>query len=236
VILAIVLAALLAPAAEDAVEILPLRYRTADEVLPVLQPLVEGHGAITGSGTQIFVRASPERIAQVKRLLATLDTRPLDLWITVRQAADRERTGTFGGVTRRENVRQGVRGLDGRPAEILIAREVAVHGREAVITLGGLAIVDDVWFQTLGTGFSVVPRVLPDGFSLDIVTRHAPGGSPAGTEHELRTSVAGSLGEWIEIGHVLEEHSRRRSGLLIERRREERREHSVQVRVETIAP
>lgn len=238
-ILALLLGLLLNPAAatdDEAVEILALRYRTAEELLPALLPLVEGHGAITGSGLQLFVRAKPARIAEVKRLVRALDTRPMDLWISVRQAHDQRRSRTFGRSRTEDLATQGVRGLDGRPAEITIARDVPVHERGAVITLGGVAIVDDVWFETLGTGFSVIPRLMQGRFSIDIVTRHAPQGSVPRTEHELRTSVEGELGEWIEIGHVLEEHSRRRSGLLLERRRDQRTEHSVEVKVETIGP
>ena len=232
----LVLGLLLAPAAgsDETVEILSLRYRTAEELLPALEPLVAGQGAITGHGLQIFVRASPARIAEVKRALGALDTRPEDLWIAVRQAFARDRSGTFGGSHRSERARQGVRGLDGRPAEITIARAVPVHGQAAVVTLGGIAVVDDVWFETLGTGFSVVPRMLPGGFTLDIVTRHAPQAAGPAAQHELRTSVTGDLGEWIEIGHVLEDHSRRRRGLLFETRRDQRTEHSVEVKVELI--
>jgi hypothetical protein len=237
-IVALLLGLLAVPAAtsDEAVEILSLRYRTADEVLPVLEPLVEGRGAITGSGTQIFVRASAARIAEVKRALATLDTRPRDLWVSVRQASHRERSRTFGGSTSRDSAVQGVRTLDGRPAEITIGRDVAVHERGAVVTLGGLAIVDDVWFETLGTGFSVIPRLLGERFSIDIVTRHAPAGERPRTEHELRTSVQGELGTWIEIGHVLEEHAQKRSGLLLERRSQSRGTHSVEVKVELVEP
>jgi hypothetical protein len=237
-IVALLLGLLAVPAAtsDEAVEILSLRYRTADEVLPVLEPLVEGRGAITGSGTQIFVRASAARIAEVKRALTALDTRPRDLWISVRQASHRERSRTFGGSTSRDSAVQGVRTLDGRPAEITIGRDVAVHERGAIVTLGGLAIVDDVWFETLGTGFSVIPRLVGERFSIDIVTRHAPGGERARTEHELRTSVQGELGTWIEIGHVLEEHAQKRSGLLLERRSESRGTHSVEVKVELVEP
>ena len=238
-------ALLLFPAGADdeRVEIFTLQYRTADEVLPTLLPMIEGQGAITGSGTQIFVRARPAAIAQVRDVLRALDTRQADLMIHVRQVFERRGTRRdnwsdrgFEGFQGFEEATQKVRMLEGREAQIEIRRDVPRREREARITLGGIAVVDDWWFESLGAGFWVAARLMRDGFTLDIVTRHAPKTGARGTEHELRTSVSGALRTWIEIGHVLEEHARRRSGPLADSRRHERTQHSVLVKVESLAP
>jgi type II secretory pathway component GspD/PulD (secretin) len=70
--------------AQQALEIIPLRHRTVDQVLPVLQPLVEPGGALTGQSGQLIVRASPANLAEIKRALEAID-RPLRrLQISVR--------------------------------------------------------------------------------------------------------------------------------------------------------
>src|SRR5205807_8255459 len=70
--------------AQQALERIPLRHRTADQVLPALQPLVEPGGALTGQAGQIIVRASPANLAESKRALEAID-RPLRrLQISVR--------------------------------------------------------------------------------------------------------------------------------------------------------
>src|SRR5437588_1620015 len=85
----IVLAAALAGCAvhslaQQALEIIPLRHRTVDQVLPALQPLVEPGGALTGQSGQLIVRASPANLAEIKRALEAID-RPLRrLQISVR--------------------------------------------------------------------------------------------------------------------------------------------------------
>ena len=232
-LLGVVLAAAV-PAADEPLEILTLSYRTAEDVLPAVIPLVEGRGAITGSGTQIFVRASPAVLAQVKEMVRALDTRPRDIWISVRQVYERRRAQPFTRFEGYESGVQSVRGLEGHGAEIAITRDLPVRQRQAIVTVGGVAIVDDIWHETLGRGFSVVPRLFHSRFTVDIVTRHDAEIGPTRAGQELRTSVEGALGEWIEIGHVLEEHSRRWSGVLVHKERETRTEHTVLLKVELI--
>src|SRR5712691_12765567 len=98
-------------------EIIPLRHRTVDQVLPALQPLVEPGGALTGQSGQIIVRASPANLAEIKRALEAID-RPLRrLQISVRfddalESARQgiEAGGRIGGGGSRVDVRaQGAR-------------------------------------------------------------------------------------------------------------------------------
>ena len=52
-----------AATAQYALEIIPLRHRTVEQVLPVLQPLVEPGATLSGTRGQLFVRASPANVA-----------------------------------------------------------------------------------------------------------------------------------------------------------------------------
>ena len=77
--------ALLPTALRAEMEIVPLRHRTVEQVLPVLQPLVETGGALSGSQNQVIIRASRANIADLKRVLASIDTPQRRLLISVRQ-------------------------------------------------------------------------------------------------------------------------------------------------------
>ena len=46
------------PVLAQSLEVIDLKYRTAAEVIPVLQPLLEQGGALTGQDYKLFVRAS----------------------------------------------------------------------------------------------------------------------------------------------------------------------------------
>jgi len=74
--------------AEPVVEVIPLHYRTAEEVIPILQPMLARDGAISGFRGQLVIRTTPENLAEMKRILASIDAAPRQLVITVRQDAD----------------------------------------------------------------------------------------------------------------------------------------------------
>ena len=74
--------------AQTAVEVIQLRYRQADQVIPVLQPLLGREGSISNFQNQLVIRATPAELAQIKSVLASIDTPPRRLLITVRQDSD----------------------------------------------------------------------------------------------------------------------------------------------------
>lgn len=107
--------------AQERVEVITLNYRTAAEVIPVIQPLVGSDGAVTGMQNKLIVRASAERLGQIKAIIASLDTRPRRLIITVRQNTTREALereasvyGTAGGSRGRVTVPETSGGADAR--------------------------------------------------------------------------------------------------------------------------
>src|SRR5438132_2587955 len=71
-------------AGQNMLEILQLRHRTAEQVLPVLRPLVEPGGTLTGEGNQLIVRVSPANFAELKRALEAIDQPLRRLQISVR--------------------------------------------------------------------------------------------------------------------------------------------------------
>jgi type II secretory pathway component GspD/PulD (secretin) len=91
-------------AAQTQMEVIPLRYRTADQIIPALQPFLDRSGTLSGYQNQLIVRTTPQNLAELRQILATLDAMPRRLQITVTQDADvlRERSvaeasGSFGG-------------------------------------------------------------------------------------------------------------------------------------------
>ena len=71
---------------QAATEVIPLNYRTADDVLGVVQSMLGNEGKVSAYGNQLIVNASPAKIGEVRVLLQQLDTRPRRLLITVESA------------------------------------------------------------------------------------------------------------------------------------------------------
>jgi len=90
--------------AQAQLEVIPLRYRAAQEVIPVIQPMLAPGGSVSGYQGQLVVRTTPANLEEIKRILASIDTAPRQLLITVRQDADMggsesaaELSGSVGG-------------------------------------------------------------------------------------------------------------------------------------------
>lgn len=74
--------------AQQGMEIIPLKHRTLDQVMPVLQSLLEPGDSLSGMNDQLILRASPTTRAQVKQALAAIDTPVRSLTIHVTQNRD----------------------------------------------------------------------------------------------------------------------------------------------------
>src|SRR6187431_1126785 len=74
------------PVLAQSLEVIDLKYRTAAEVIPVLQPLVEQGGALTGQDYKLFVRTSSGNLAQLRSAVAQLDKQQRQMLVSVRRS------------------------------------------------------------------------------------------------------------------------------------------------------
>ncbi len=67
-------------------EVITLKYRTAQDVLPVVQPFVnQAGGTVTGTQNRLIVRTTRANLDEVRRIIASIDTLPRRLLVTVKQ-------------------------------------------------------------------------------------------------------------------------------------------------------
>jgi hypothetical protein len=74
----------------DSITTIQLRNRPAVEVIPIVKPMLGADDAITGQGFKLFLRSSPDTLAQVKDMIEILDTAAKILQISVFQGSDRD--------------------------------------------------------------------------------------------------------------------------------------------------
>jgi hypothetical protein len=181
-------------------EVIDLEFRLADELLPILLPMVEPGGVLTGRDDVLFVRASPENIAQIRTAVATLDHAPRQLLITIGQgtvrdldAASVEGSATIGegdvqvGVNRPPAAESGaeVRArARHQQADLHNVSSVRVlEGTETLIAAGQAVPITETWvrpdgavqrsttYRDVDTGFYATVRVSGDRAILDISSR-----------------------------------------------------------------
>jgi len=179
-------------AAQQQMEIIPLRAQTVDRVLPVLMPLLEPGGTLTGMNDQLFLRASAANRADIKRALAAIDVPARRLVIhvaTTREALEAGRGAGIGGqvVISEETTRgriaagawdgqtassqragQMVRTVEGGSAFISAGRSLPLPMRQASVGPGGVVVTDSVVFRDVGSGFYATPRLSGDRVTLEI--------------------------------------------------------------------
>lgn len=94
--------------AQTTTEVVPLRARLPDEVAPAIRPLAGPDGAVTTFGGQLIVRATPERLAEIKAVLAEIDHPAKRLVIHVRRRDAHHGTGRGAGVNARADLGDSV--------------------------------------------------------------------------------------------------------------------------------
>jgi type II secretory pathway component GspD/PulD (secretin) len=66
--------------------VIDLKHRRAEELIPVLQPLLEQGGALTGQDYKLFVRASGANLAQLRSAVEQLDKQQRQMLVSVRRS------------------------------------------------------------------------------------------------------------------------------------------------------
>ena len=216
--------------AQQALEIIPLRHRTAEQVLPTLQPLLEPGATLSGSRGQLFLRASPSNADDIKRALAAIDRPAKRLQISVRldDALERERrdlqaSGSIGsGGVRFSGSAQDSRTNSGERVD---QRLQVLEGSQATIFTGRS---ND--YRDLQSGFEVVPRLAGGVVHLDIAQQRESGMQG----QRLVTTTTARLGEWVELGGTAQGTARDDRGIASASSRRASESRRVWVKVEAL--
>jgi hypothetical protein len=212
--LAFVLVALAAPLhAQNALEIITLRHRTAEQVLPALRPLLEPGATLTGQSNQLIVRTSAANLADLRLALEALDRPARRLLISVRfdesRAAAAGRVEAGGSVSNRGSrlelraeerqgrsearVDQRVQVLEGSRTVIYSGHSRPV--RQLIQTPGGVIPQQVTVVQDQTTGFEVIPHLSGRNVHLEIAPQRESGAS----YQYAATTIAAPLGQWIQV-------------------------------------
>ena len=195
----------------------------------------------------ITVRQSLNRAdtRQAAELFGKIDGRHVDLTLPpagtggahLEIAGDRARIGARlddRSLDQVSQVSQHLRVADGGRALIHASVELPYTVRERVAGPHGTIERESVVFRSVGSGFHVEPHVVGERVTLDIhPVQQTFGASPHVIEgQELRTTVSGRLGEWIDLGGGNSRDQRTQRQLLGSRQVESRETRQVWLKVE----
>lgn len=216
---------------DTVIEVVPLSSRPASEVQPLLLPLLEDTDQVIADGANLVVKTTPERLAEIIKLINTLDSPQNNLLITVIQSdhitADElnaragvnlniSGNGQFnsnGQITghysqaegqRTNQSTQTIRTLEGNPAHISAGNAYPVQNVQIYNSGYGYPSVSTTTQLIDATsGFAVTPRLSGRQVTLDV----SPWSDRLNEQGQFETQGAHStirvnLGEWVELGGI----------------------------------
>ena len=244
--------------------ILELQHRLPEDLIPVLAPLAGADGVVTGANDSLFVRASPDRLADIRAALARLDSPARNLLVEVRRGSSMERarasiavtideplgdhgrirvgpdrqTGLRAGAGRQSDsgdLLQQVRVLDGGQAFIRVGTEWPLGYREVYTGPYGTRVQSGIEAVSADTGFYVRPRANGDRVVVDISSRAAEFGRRGTIDSSaVDTQISGRLGEWLPFGGSQESAEGRSNALTGRGRVADSERHDLEVRVRAL--
>jgi type II secretory pathway component GspD/PulD (secretin) len=222
-----------AAAMAQSLEIIDLKHRSAQELMPALQPLIAPGGSLSGQDYKLFVRTTSQNLAELRRVIAQLDKAPRQLLVSVRNATQQqiERAGVaVSGTLSTEGARARVDANDASSQRSGdgVASVAVLEGNSAMIDNGAsIPIVTAVVarggrrpligaqteYRDLANGFVVTPRVNGDRVILDVSQRAQSLRNGVIDNQALQTQASGRLGEWLSLGGIAESSTQTQRGI-----------------------
>lgn len=234
---AIVLAMLMTTVRAD-LEVIDLQHRNADELIPVLRPMLGEDSTLTGRGFQLVVKGSEADIQAVRDALSRLDTAAQDLMISVRRSNASQDSATGGRASGRvvigddgaegdvgvrvystrdqEDGRQvhTVRAVAGRPAYIDTGLSVAITDRSVGAGLDGAYYDETTGYRDTADGFYATAQVTGERVQVEIRVK----------------------GEWITIAGLERSGTTESRGITRRTQSDTDNRLSIQLKVEALPP
>ena len=262
-------------------EMIKLNYRTAEEIIPILRPMVNEGGSVSGVRDQLIVKTTPANLSEIRQILASIDRAPRRLMITVKQDIEGQvnrsrqdisgeystgnvgvsagrRTGNDRGISitaeddEGNNVRYRnlstrsdlddnntyqVQTLDGEAAFVQSGQQVPIANRNAYVVNGNIVVQDTIDYHDVSSGFYVLPRVSGDVVTLQVspqLSRVQPNQAAIFDVQNANTTIRGKLGQWLQIGGIVQQFNTSDREILGSSRRQGQQERSIFVKVEEI--
>lgn len=249
------------PSHAEEIQLLQLKHRTAEELLPLIQPM-NHRVKLTANGYQLIARGSPTDIAELESLIAQLDQALRQFLIRVRFSDDqastaasqngnvrietgRDRQVAIGAnINHHSTQRQGqdgyvARATEGMPTLISMGSQRPGYVYQAYDPArGGGVILQSNPVQT-SSGFYARVRANGNLVTIEVAPQKSSFDEERGNQinvQQMQTEITGRLGEWIELGGVNQSSEYQGSGTLHSTHRDNHSNNNIYIQVEEVQP
>ncbi len=202
----------------SSIKVIPLHYKTADQIIPGIKPFLSSNGVIDGQGNQVIVKTDPQNLQQINQLIQQLDVPPVLFMVTVRTETGPDdimgsksskviSTNTISGSSPTTPMKQQVKVLEGNTVLISVSQTIPVQNYGYSL-VGGPA--NNTQYTTVESGFYLTPRLSGDNVLVDIQwkSQSLNNNQPSMQQYSaidnqnVNTKMALPLGEWSNISNT----------------------------------
>lgn len=203
--------------ADEQLVAIEARYRPAEELAELLRPLLGPFEVVIPGNGQLIVKASPERIAEIRAVLGEIDKSPHRLLVSVIQGSNLSLDTLNAGLRVQGNSNAGFQAsghlyqVQGQDTGGATQQVQTLDGGTATIQAGALTPVPTVSgygygvgidYRPMTTGFTVKPRLVGGQVLVEVdpwSERPSSQGSTIAVQG-AHVQIRAALGEWVEIG------------------------------------
>lgn len=80
-------------------QVIQLKHQSAQSMIPIVRQLIGEKAVVTGSGYKLFVRATPDQLADIHKIISEIDVPVKQLLISVRQNSATDLSGSHDGIS-----------------------------------------------------------------------------------------------------------------------------------------
>ncbi len=118
-------------------KIIDLQHHFAEDILPIIQPLVGGDGAATGMQNHLIIRASPEKMIEIEQIISTLDVERQNLKITVSHQNNLQTNDDNLAVSGRKRIGNVTIGTNKYPRSVADGVQLDIENNQSSIRSNG---------------------------------------------------------------------------------------------------
>lgn len=201
-------------------EIISLQHRPANEIIPVLKPLLIKDGSISGENFTIFIQTSDDNLQQLKSLLPVLDIQYRLLRISMMQETPQmmkrygylvddknKKSNTMIYSTQRKQNnpnQQIIQVTEGQWATLQTGTSIPSLSRT---TNHDGTVTESIQYSTVLTRLKIHPVI--KGKKLNIEIQSQTGNNNNIQDMPvIKSRVSGELGEWIALGGIVSKQTK----------------------------
>lgn len=251
--LLLLLPLLLPVSASAEVNVITLKHRNAEVLLPLLQPVLDEGIRISGKGSTLIINSKPWQLEEIRPLIEKLDAPLHSLMISVKQGGDEKHSALQGSVSgtideprvrvygtqkkEREAISQQLRVIEGQWATIRAGQAIPIVKQTSSQSAYGSSVQHSIEYKDVESGFEVRPRLSGEQVILDIRpfrSRPSKQGGGIIEQQNISTTVSGKLGEWITVGGMGEQRHYSGSGTIYATGKQHNLGQNVRLKVEKL--